>query len=92
MYWAVGADGVLLGSQLAQHQVSSVRSPGQLMVQRCFLNHGSEANVFSGMQSSFIDAHAAWVPVERIRPSGAPWFGIYNLDWTLYGVYGKDVD
>lgn len=92
MYWAVGPDGVLVGSQQAQHQVSSIRFPSQLMVQRCFLNHGNEANVFSGMQSSFIDAHAAWVPVEHILPSGAPWYGSYNLDWTLWGIYGKDVE
>lgn len=93
MYWAVGPDGVLVGNhKLEQFKVSSVRFPSSLIAHRCFVNHGNDPGVFTGIQSSFIDGHAEWVPVSRILHSAAPVYGIYNLDWTRDGIYGRDVN
>jgi len=93
MYWQVGPDGVLVGGGvLAQYNISSIRHPSQLLVHRCFIDHGNDRNLFTGMQGAFIDGHAEWVDVKRILPSAAPWYGVYNLDWTKHGVYGKDVE
>ncbi len=92
MYWAVGPDGVLIGNnKLEQFRITSVRHPSSLIAHRCFLNHGEEPGVFTGIQSAFIDGHAEWVPVSRILHSAAPVYGIYNLDWTRNGIFGRDV-
>lgn len=92
MYWAVGPNGILIGGHAqAQYRVADVRHPSQLIVHRCFINHGDEPGVFTGMQSAFIDAHAEWVDVNRIQHAAVPAYGFYNLDWTKDGIGGKDL-
>ena len=94
MYWAVDpTTGVMKGNNITQQfRVESVRNPSQLMTHRCFANHGDVEGEFSGMNGAFIDMHAEWVRRDRIIPSGAPWYGTYNLDWTLWGIAGRDVE
>ena len=90
MYWDVDmTSGVLAGSALRQYRVESVRHPSGLFTQVCFVDHSATGE--GGFQTSFIDAHAEFVPLGQANVSCAPWYGPYNLDWTCYGIFGIDL-
>ena len=89
MYWDVGEDGILIGHALRSWKRVDVRYPAQLIVQRCWWSHAQPGGAW-GIQSAFIDGHAEWVHVDRIHKAAA--YGDYNLDWTWWGIRGKDVD
>ena len=94
--------GNILYTTLKQWKMTDVKHPARLISYTCFnffrdsmdepMVHGTKQK--HGHQSGFLDGHAEWVDIDRIKersPLGREYGGPYNLDWTMNGIFGSDI-
>lgn len=98
------------GSGRISYKITDVKHPARLITYNCFWNFTTDLwegdidelkgylpHGYFGFQAGFIDGHAEYVPVEKVRDRAPesmnypPWDVLPNLDWTVGGVYGSDI-
>jgi prepilin-type N-terminal cleavage/methylation domain-containing protein len=83
--------------KLTRRSMTEVRSPSRKAITGCFaepeFGNLGDRNVAHGKQGFpilFVDSHAAFIPYRNLNKT-AP-YGEYNLDWTIGGLRGEDLN
>ncbi len=98
MYHDVDADTGYVNNTMRRYLLSEVQFPSNLVAMHCRGEvpgtpdgYENDPN-FQGLQSGFVDGHAAYIEFAIMNPSSRGVYpnGSVNTDWTIWGIFGRD--